>query len=135
MLDERGSEIVPETQLNFARLQTSPAARPKDDRRRRLISKAGCTKPFARSASYELIVVTEKNLRSSPRMVRVLPVTVRLALDRMSSELLPALSSTDEPGAEIVPNTQPLSKNLRTPRTGRHFGAFRTRRVDCTLAG
>ena len=43
---------------------------------------------------YEPIVATERNARSSPLMVRVFPVTVNVALERMSLELLPALTST-----------------------------------------
>jgi hypothetical protein len=39
-------------------------------------------------------VATDKNARSSPRIQRVYPVTVKVALDRMSLELLPALTST-----------------------------------------
>jgi hypothetical protein len=39
-------------------------------------------------------VETERNARSSPRITRVRPVTVNVALDRMSLELLPALTST-----------------------------------------
>lgn len=49
---------------------------------------------------HEATVATEKNLRSSPRMVRVVPVTVIVPLDRMSSELVPALTSIG-PGSMI----------------------------------
>ena len=41
-----------------------------------------------------MIVATERNARSSPLIVRVRAVTVTLAPDRMSLELMPALTST-----------------------------------------
>jgi hypothetical protein len=43
---------------------------------------------------YGLTVATDGNARSSPLIVRAWPVTVKVALERRSSELLPALSST-----------------------------------------
>ena len=45
------------------------------------------------SSGYEPIVATERNARSSPLIFRVFPVTVSVAVDRISVELLPALSS------------------------------------------
>ena len=44
--------------------------------------------------AHDPIVATEKNWRSSLRIVRDFPVTVNFAVDRMSLEVLPALTST-----------------------------------------
>jgi hypothetical protein len=46
------------------------------------------------AARYDATVVSDRNARSSPRITRVFPVTVNFALDLMSLELLPALTST-----------------------------------------
>jgi hypothetical protein len=48
----------------------------------------------ANNRPYEPIVTVERNAGSSPLMVRVSPVTVNVAVERMSMELLPALNST-----------------------------------------
>ena len=53
----------------------------------------------------EPIVATEKNARSSPLIERVFPVTVNLAADRMSLELLPALTSTGPGSMTKSPET------------------------------
>jgi hypothetical protein len=53
-----------------------------------------CYLVFAVGHSFEPIVTMERNERCSPLIVRVFPVTVNLALDRMSFELLPTLTST-----------------------------------------
>jgi hypothetical protein len=53
---------------------------------------------------YELSVATKRNAKSSPLMTRVFPVTLNVALDRMSSGLLPTLTSTGPtPGADPPP--------------------------------
>src|SRR4029453_3688652 len=50
-------------------------------------------------------VATERNARSSPLMMRVVPVTVNVALDRMSLELLPTLTSTGPGSITRSPET------------------------------
>lgn len=57
--------------------------------------------------SYLPIVAAERNARSSPLMTRVLPVTVSVALDRMSLELLPAVTSTG-PGSMTNSPVRPV---------------------------
>jgi hypothetical protein len=64
---------------------------------------------------YEPIVATERKRAVLTRMERIFPVTVSLALDRMSLELLPALTSTG-PGSTSAYGTssRPSTRNLRT---------------------
>lgn len=46
------------------------------------------------AGGHQLMVTAERNVRSSPSMTRIWPVTVNVAVERISPELLPVLSST-----------------------------------------